>query len=84
MKKWAGIKFLQTNNNDQTITTAFSKKQTKNNPNNDLTDIILNTVKFRYKDHSKLRLPSLLRPTVSVPKCIFQCKWVSIMRPVYY
>ena len=36
------------------------------------------TVRFRYYGHSKLR------PLVSVPKCIFQCKWVSLMRPVHY
>ena len=42
------------------------------------------TVNFSYEDQSKLRPPLLLRPFVSVPKCIFQCKWVSLMRPVHY
>ena len=30
-----------------------------------------NTVKFCYKDYSKLRPPSLLRPLVLLPKCYF-------------
>ena len=43
-----------------------------------------NIVKFPNKDHSKLRPPSLLRPLASELKCIFQCKWVLLMRPVHY
>ena len=42
------------------------------------------TVKFCYKKHLKLRPPSLLRSLVSVPKCNFQCEWVSLMRHVHY
>ena len=40
------------------------------------------TVKSGNKDHLKLRRPSLLSLLISVPKCIYQCKWVSLMRPV--
>ena len=46
--------------------------------------LVTNTVKFCYKDHLKLRPPSLLRPLVSVTECSFKCKWVSLMRPVHY
>ena len=47
-------------------------------------EININTVKSRYKDHSKLGPPSLLRPLVSAPKYIFQYNWVSIIRPIHY
>ena len=48
---------------------------------------IWNRVKFLYKDHSKLRPLSLLRPLDSVLKCDFQCKMClinetcSLLRP---
>ena len=42
------------------------------------------TVKFHYKDHSKLRPPSLLRPLVYARKCNFHCKWVSLVRLDHY
>ena len=47
-------------------------------------ECIISTVKFRCKDHSKLSPSWLLRSFVSVPKCICQCKWVSLMRPTHY
>ena len=51
--------------------------------------ILQNTAaaKFCFKDNLKLLRPLLLlRPLVSVPKCISQCKLVSLMRmrPVHY
>ena len=49
---------------------------------NDTIIVNVDTVKFRYKDHSKLRPPSLLRPLVLVPICNFQCKLVSSFRQV--
>ena len=39
---------------------------------------------FAKKPTQKLRPPLLLRPLVSVQKCIFLCKWVLLMRPDYY
>ena len=60
----------------------------KPSPNSAIKNITIKcyvtTVKFHNKHHLELRPPLLVRPLVPVPKYIFQCKVVSLMRPVHY
>ena len=52
----------------------ISIKDLKENKNNHYTyyNTFVYTVKFRYKDNSKLRQPSVVRLLFSVPECLFQ------------
>ena len=49
-----------------------------------LIQILVQMYRVSYNDHSKLRPPLLLRRLASLPKCSFQCKWVSLMKPFHF
>ena len=86
------INFVIINSNGATylfISLHISSKWNNNQPTSSMLTVCIikahvrfkiYTLKFRYKDHSKLRPSSqlVLRPLVSVPKYIIQCKWVLI------